>query len=564
MHFIKNLKIRNKILLSFGLVLAMTVMLGLESLYFIERLAIIGDNYVEISLPATVELWKARRAILATEKAALETCLAETEEEIIKIEQELFDNRAVIEESLNDVLVYAPQFKEEVDNINTLLLDVTKYRDQILAESEKFTAEGNLNAYHIYHDKYVPAFDKVVEVVLDLDAQITAAINDRFMDAQGAKTSAFRITVGVFAFCIIATLALTLVLVKQLLPPIREIEAAMGFIENGELSKVKVTYESKDELGILSEAVRKTSNKLNIIIPDVVQIGRQLGDGNFVIQSQYRDEYIGDYQEILLSLRYIRDTLHSTLSKIDISSEEVLAGSQQVADGAQALSQGSTEQAAAVEELVATIADLSDKVRQNAENANTARTVANEAGLGVNESNEHMEQLLVAIDEIQNTSSQIEKIIKTIDDIAFQTNILALNAAVEAARAGAAGKGFAVVAEEVRNLAGKSAEAASSTTELIGNTVNAINKGTKLAKSTSESLVIVVDKVNIAGQKIDEIATASEEQSIAVGQISQGIDQISDVIQTNSATAQQSAAASEELNGQAEGLKELIKEFILN
>jgi len=252
------------------------------------------------------------------------------------------------------------------------------------------------------------------------------------------------------------------------------------------------------------------------------------------------------------------------LIQINQASDQVASGSEQVSFGAQALSQGATEQASSVEELSATIVELSGHVKVNADHAAEASRLSNDAGSGVMESDGHMKEMIEAMGDISDKSKEIGKIIKTIDDIAFQTNILALNAAVEAARAGSAGKGFAVVADEVRNLAQKSAEAAKNTTVLIEGSILAVDNGTRIVGQTAKSLQDVVVKAGNVTNKMTDIANASEQQAKAIAQVTQGIEQIAAVVQTNSATAEESAAASEELTGQAQMLKELVGKFRLN
>ena len=557
----KNLKIFNKIFISFGIILVTIVLSGAFSIMHINSMIEIANNYTDISLPAVVDLWTGRRAVQAIEKAALEATVVKTPEELERVEATLVQERKNLDDALNAILAVAPQFQDEVDTINLYLQDATIYREQIFIESAKFTQEGNDAAYEIFHNQYVPAYDKVIQAFLELNDQVNAAIEQRVILADATALSSKIFTIVLFILSVGTAIFSSITLARLLVTPIKEIEQAMEAVAQGEFHKVNIKYESKDELGMLADGVRYTVSKLSRIVPDITRLANELGNGNFDIQSEIREEYVGEYREILLALRYIRDNLSRTIIQVDQAAEQVQSGSQQVASGAQALSQGATEQASSIEELVATLTELSERIRLNAEDAGIASKMSGEAGAGVMECNQHMQDLMSAMNEINETSTEIAKIIKTIDDIAFQTNILALNAAVEAARAGAAGKGFAVVADEVRNLAAKSAEAAKNTTVLIESSVAAVENGTKLTNATATSLNDVVVKAGTVDQKIRNIASASEEQAIAVSQITQGVDQISAVVQTNSATAQQSAAASEELSGQANLMKTLMAQF---
>lgn len=351
-------------------------------------------------------------------------------------------------------------------------------------------------------------------------------------------------------------------LLRKMLKPIGGVVEAANQIAEGKLD-IHLEAKSNDEIGILAKTFSKMAENLNVIIVDIGYILGELAEGNFQIISQHLNDYVGDYRKILLAIRHMKETQNSIILQISQTAEQVSLGSEQVASGAQALSQGATEQASGIEELSATIADITSKIKANADDAVYASNLSSEAGKEVKNGSLHMQSMMAAMDEITNTSKEIGKIIKTIDDIAFQTNILALNAAVEAARAGMAGKGFAVVADEVRNLAQKSAEAAKNTTALIESTIKAVNNGTKIADDTAKSLGIIVEKTSAVNEKITKIAQASEEQANSVYQINQGVEQISAVVQTNSATAEESAAASEELSGQALIMKELVGRFKL-
>lgn len=374
-------------------------------------------------------------------------------------------------------------------------------------------------------------------------------------------------TIAIVLTCAIGILLLsvfTYEIIKRALSPISYVMDLANKMRRCDLSEVNShTKLPDDELGQLAHIFTETSKDLSIIIKDISFYLNNMAAGNFCVDSQCEERYIGAYSYILSDMKKINEKLSKTLLQMEETSEQVQSGSEQVALGAQSLAQGATEQASAVEGLVTTINDLSNRIKNNADDAGVANELAENAGADVMESNQHMQELLSAMAEINEASTEIGKIINTIDNIAFQTNILALNAAVEAARAGVAGKGFAVVADEVRNLASKSAEAAQNTTALIQNSVLAVENGSKLAHETATSLEKVVEQVKNVEDKIKNIAAASEEQADSVAQIAEGVDQISAVVQTNSATAEESAAASEELSGQSNILKSMMAQFTL-
>lgn len=361
---------------------------------------------------------------------------------------------------------------------------------------------------------------------------------------------------------LIAIIIVTATILHRKISPINQVVTAATKIVQGELD-VTLEVKSNDEIGMLARSFIEMSTSLREIISDVGYVLDELSQGNFLVSTRCEERYIGDYSNILTASQRISDKLSDTLSQINEASVQVSAGSDQVSSGAQALSQGATEQASSVEELAATINEISTQVKETADNAHNANQVVNETGAEIQNCDRQMQELNAAMNDISQKSSEIGKIIKTIEDIAFQTNILALNAAVEAARAGAAGKGFAVVADEVRNLASKSAEAAKNTTALIGESILSVENGTKLTVATAESLNLVVERSKQIESAVQRISEATDEQASSLNQVTTGVDQISSVVQTNSATAEESAAASEELNGQAQMLKTLVGQFKL-
>lgn len=371
------------------------------------------------------------------------------------------------------------------------------------------------------------------------------------------------ITVGLLLVAIAVSVAISLRLANEIGNPIKQCAKRLKQLSGGDLTSDILTVKSRDETGMLAEATNVIVTTMSGIIKDLEHGLREISSGNFQADSNVKELYVGDFRQIAASMYQLMERLSNTLLQVRVSADQVSDGSDQIASGAQELSQGATEQASSVEELAATINEISGAIEKTANRATEARSQTAQTSGEVTTCNQQMQEMIRAMERISESSGKIRKIIKTIEDIAFQTNILALNAAVEAARAGEAGKGFAVVADEVRSLAGKSAEASKETTVLIEGSLQMVETGTQIANETAEYLMRVVKDTEKVSDMVDNIAGAAKEQAESISQVTQGIDQISSVVQTNSATAEESAAASEELSGQAQILKELVSGFRL-
>ncbi len=445
-----------------------------------------------------------------------------------------------------------------VQNIETEAKNTPSLQELAAIHAEMRQGKNGFGSYTAGEDKMFAAYAPVLNTD-GWSIAVTAPQINYLASTRDAMVINIAVIVGSMLLSVIVALTLAINIGR----PMKACVNRMKLLVEGDLDTPMPKINNKDETGMLVKSTEELVEGLRIVINDIRYLLNEMANQNLDVYTEHEEVYVGSFRSILLSMRNMKVELNSAMHQVNHSAEEVANASSQLSSSAQTLSQSTTEQDSSVQELAAHISMISEEVKNMASGALDVRKQTHETGENVLLCNQKMQTLVEAMEKIQTSSEEIEKILKTIDDIAFQTNILALNAAVEAARAGSAGKGFAVVAEEVRSLAGKSAEAAKNTSELIEHSTEAVHMGTEIAQNTADVLLGVVNSIQSVVGAIDHIAIISNEQSESVEQVSEGINQISAVVQNNSATAEEGAAASEQLSAEATFLKELVDQFTL-
>jgi methyl-accepting chemotaxis protein len=563
----KNLKVSAKLIVAFLTVIALTAAVGAAGAIGLMTLTAASDDMYDYNLVPLPYMSKAIETMQRLRVSTRDYAVGASTHDFEMIQAAQADIESYTQSLTESFDQYAATLTDADADAKTLFQETrTLYETQYLPVTEELYNMAVLGSYQLIVGKLAETKATTDTIAANLDecmslkvasAADANAANDRLavlMLILILSSVALAVSVALFLAAYISGL------ISKPLRPLTAFMQKAGHTGDLSLSEndrtIIGTYSRRrDEIGQLIAA----SAAYNQRVEDAAKMMENIAGGDLTAELPL----LSDKDTMGLALRAMTENLNEKFGDIQASTALVATGSKQIADGAQTLAQGSTEQAAAVQELSTAIAEIADKTKNNAEMAGKAAALASTIKQNAEKGSSQMGQMTQAVKEINDASQAISKVIKTIDDIAFQTNILALNAAVEAARAGQHGKGFAVVAEEVRSLASKSAAAAKDTGALIQNSMEKAGLGAKIAGETAASLGEIVSGIHESSALVGDIAKSSEEQRLGIAQINRGIDQVAQVVQQNSATAEQSAAASEEMSGQSAMLEELISQFRL-
>lgn len=552
---LENMHLQERISYGYRKVITMMLLSGVISIIAIGILFANMMNYVNNVDAADLAVKTCRININASARNIREMALNDDESTYESYEEKVKELLGIVDTQMNVLHGTGVITEDLYTEYQGALTDWETIGYQIMEEIKAGKGE---QAVEDILNECTPALNRLVEVAKKLDA-----LTDE-QRSKAVQSTIFCAVVGIAVIIIFLLLAWALakkvskVVLETILEPLHAIEDVAKELTEGNLHS-QLEYRSEDEIGRLAHSMRKSIRILGTYVDDIDRSMKQFSEGNFDVQPEV--EWRGDFVGILHSFMEFQNSMSDTVRGIQRVSDEVSNGAEQVASSSNELADGATNQAAVVEELTATVTGVSEQVANNSQAAKEISGKVEQLGQALIESNGKMQEMVGSMNEINDASQEIDKIIATINEIASQTNLLALNASIEAARAGEAGKGFAVVANQVNVLADQSAEAAKESAALIERSVNAVEKGMIVAKETAAQLEEVAENSKTITSEVTNIADTLETQTAEIRQINEGIEQINDVVQTNSATSEECAAASEEMSSEADNLRAMIRRF---
>ncbi len=558
-YMFKNMKIKLSLILGFGITILVSVSIIIVMLNILKNQSNTYSGIINSQVKANELILKCRIYTNNAARNVRDMALDPSDPNNADLQARAESALETLSESMKELKAVYPLSDDKVDEYIT---DMTDWYSELADILDAINSGKQADAIRLIKNNCTPKLNDMISVAQGISDTLLNEQNQIIAQQQKDSLSIRYAMFAVAATATVLVLIMALQIIYSITKPVGQVSVALKGFSEGKLD-IPVNYKSRNELGAMCDALRTSQYVLTEVINDECHLLEEMAHGNFDVDTKDESIYVGALSGMLQSLRIINSNLSSTLGQIKDSVDQVAAEAQQVSNGSQALAQGATEQASSVEELASTITEISNNSKNNAHNSKQANDHSRLASGQITESTKLMGEMVLAMERISDSSTKIGKIIATIENIAFQTNILALNAAVEASRAGEVGKGFAVVADEVRSLATKSDEAAKATKDLIEHSINTVEEGSNIVRNVSDSLAKTVDLSTHVLESVNLITEATAEESEAIAQVTKGIDEISCVIQTNSATSEESAAASMELSNQASLMKELLGRFRL-
>lgn len=552
---LENMHLKERIDYGYRKVITMMLISGLLSVVIIGVLFANMMHYVEDVNAADQAVKICRINVNAAARNIREMALNEDTSSYDNYEQTVKRLLSEVDSELQILKKTEVLSDENYEEYATALSDWGKIGYSIIEEIKNGNDE---NATDAILNNCTPALNKVVEIAIKLDELTDEASSETVRNMVVCTVAGFVVIIVCLVFAFTLTRKTSKRVLETILEPLHAIEDVAMELTEGNLHST-LEYHSDDEIGKLAHSMRKSIRILRTYVDDIDRSMKLFSEGNFDVHPEV--EWRGDFVGILNSFMAFQASMAGTIKGIQNVSNEVSGAAEQVASSSNDLADGATNQAAVVEELTATVTGVSEQVEKNSQSAKEISVKVDELGNAISESNGKMHEMVDSMHEISEASKEIDKIITTINEIASQTNLLALNASIEAARAGEAGKGFAVVANQVNVLADQSAQAAKESATLIETSVKAVEKGMVIAGQTAAQLEEVAENSKLITTEVTNIAETLETQTTEIKQINEGIEQINDVVQTNSATSEECAAASQEMSSEAESLREMIRKF---